>query len=69
MEPLLEQRRQHDRRTRVHCEFGPAQVAQDRLHALEIGRDDFEDVAVVAANVMAPSNAGMFSFAPGSSPT
>src|SRR5436190_7819243 len=54
---LLEQRREHDRRPGVHLAVRAPQVAEDRLHALEIVGDHLEDVAVVARNVVALQHA------------
>src|SRR6266850_1656714 len=56
---FLKQRRQHDRRSGVHLRIRAAQVAQDRLDALEVRRHDLEDVAVVARDVVALEYTGM----------
>src|SRR5712692_3244209 len=56
---LLEHGGEHDRGARVHRLGGPVQVPQNRLDALEIRRDDLEDVAVLARHVVALQHPGV----------
>src|SRR2546422_6197478 len=54
--------RSHDRGARVHLHRRrrTAQVAQQILEALEIGRGDLEDVTVLTRDVVTLQDAGMF---------
>src|SRR6185503_9303876 len=56
---FFEQRSQHDRRARVDRLVPAGNLSQDRLHALEIGCHDFQDVAILTGHVMTLEDAGI----------